>query len=103
LAHGPRGVAASPTNPAQDQVIPVSILPFQDESGTDAPAEVGKKIAQELQQKLNAASKNLLAQTLNTGPDPSSAGAMNEEQISALGKQQLYWFRFKPAKKVCGF
>ena len=72
---------------AQDQVIPVGVLWFQDESGSGAPAEFGPKIAQDLQQRLNATFKNLLARPLKAGADASAIRAMTVEQLAALGKQ----------------
>ncbi|MBA3355509.1 MAG: carboxypeptidase regulatory-like domain-containing protein [Pyrinomonadaceae bacterium] len=84
---GARGVGAARALPAQGEVVSLGVLPFQDDGGTGAPAQFGQKVAQELQQKLNAASKNLLARPLNAGADASSINAMSVEQLAALGKQ----------------
>lgn len=71
----------------QPQVVPIGILFFQDESGMNAPADLGQKIAKDLQQKLAINYKDVLPRMLNAGLDPS-APAMNVEQVVTLGKQQ---------------
>jgi protocatechuate 3,4-dioxygenase beta subunit len=76
----------SSTSP-QSQVVPLGILVFQDESGMNAPADLGQKIAKDLQQKLAVNYKDVLPRMLNSGLDPSSSAAMNVEQVVTLGKQ----------------
>lgn len=71
----------------QSQVVPIGILFFQDESGMNAPADLGQKIARDLQQKLAVNHKDVLPRMLNTGLDPSASAAMNVEQVVTLGKQ----------------
>lgn len=71
----------------QSQVIPIGILFFQDESGMNAPADLGQKIAKDLQQKLAVNYKDVLPRMLNAGLDPSAVAALNVEQLVTLGKQ----------------
>jgi protocatechuate 3,4-dioxygenase beta subunit len=71
----------------QGAAVSVGVLPFQDDSGSNASADVSQKIAQEVQRKLNASSKSILARPLNAVPDNSQARAMTIEQLVALGKQ----------------
>jgi len=73
--------------PAQ-KVIVVGILPFQDESDSGAPAELGKKIAQQLKQRLSLSFKDVLPKSLNSDP----AAPLNVEQLVALGKQNAVQF-----------
>jgi carboxypeptidase family protein len=73
--------------PAQAQVISVGVLTFQDESGAGAPQELGQKITQSLQQKINESNKNLLARALSLATDEPSVKAMTVEQLAAFGKQ----------------
>src|SRR5262249_22660747 len=72
---------------AQAQVISVGVLTFQDESGAGAPQELGQKITQSLQQKINVNNKNLLARPLSLATDEPSVKAMTVEQLAAFGKQ----------------
>ena len=44
----------------QDQTVSVAILNFQDDTGANAPAELGQKLAQDLQQKIAIGYKDLL-------------------------------------------
>jgi hypothetical protein len=62
-------------------------LTFQDESGAGAPQELGQKITQSLQQKINVNNKNLLARSLSLATDEPSVKAMTVEQLAAFGKQ----------------
>jgi protocatechuate 3,4-dioxygenase beta subunit len=71
----------------QPQVVPIGILFFQDESGMNAPADLGQKIAKDLQQRFAVNYKDVLPRMLNAGLDPSAAAAMNVEQVVTLGKQ----------------
>jgi protocatechuate 3,4-dioxygenase beta subunit len=71
----------------QSQLVPIGILFFQDESGMNAPADLGQKIAKDLQQKLAVNYKDVLPRMLNAGLDPSASAAMNVEQVVTLGKQ----------------
>lgn len=71
----------------QSQLVPIGILFFQDESGMNAPADLGQKIAKDLQQKLAVNYKDVLPRMLNAGLDPSASAAMNVEQLVTLGKQ----------------
>src|SRR5262245_43367186 len=72
-SHGMTSVGATLT---QAQVITVGVLTFQDESGAGAPQELGQKIAQSLQQKINVNKQNLLARSLSLATDESSVKAM---------------------------
>ena len=71
----------------QPQVVPIGILSFQDESGMNAPADLGQKIARDLQQKLAVNYKDVLPRMLNSSLDPSASSAMNVEQVVTLAKQ----------------
>ena len=73
--------------PLQTQLVPVGILFFQDESGMNAPTELGQKIAKDLQQKLAVNYKDVLPRIINAVVDPSASAAMNVEQLATLGKQ----------------
>ncbi len=72
---------------SQAQLVSLGILPFQDESGMNAPAPLGQKIAKDLQQKLAVKYKDVLPRMLNAGLDPAASAAMNVEQVVTLGKQ----------------
>src|SRR5215204_1756698 len=82
---GDAGIAR--TASAQGGVVSVGVIGFQDESGTNAPAELGQKIAKDLQQRLVAFS-DLLPRSVGPGADPSALKSMNVEQLAALGKQR---------------
>ena len=71
----------------QPQVVPIGILFFQDDSGMNAPADLGQKIAKDLQQKLAVNYKDVLPRMLNSGLDPSTSATMNLEQLVTLGRQ----------------
>jgi protocatechuate 3,4-dioxygenase beta subunit len=76
-----------PSTSPQSQLVPIGILFFQDESGMNAPADLGQKIAKDLQQKLAVNYKDVLPRMLNPALDASASGAMNVEQVVTLGKQ----------------
>lgn len=71
----------------QGQLVSLGILVFQDDSGTNAPPELGQKLAQDLQQRLAVTYKDVLPRVLSTGVNASSVKTMTVEQIAALGKQ----------------
>ena len=71
----------------QGQLISIGILSFQDESGMNAPAELGQKLARDLQQKLTANYKDILPRVIAADSEASSGKALSLEQITALGKQ----------------
>jgi len=73
---------------SQAQIVSLGILPFHDDSGMNAPSDLGQKIAKDLQQKLAINYKDVLPRMLNSGLDPSASTAMNVEQVVTLGKQQ---------------
>jgi protocatechuate 3,4-dioxygenase beta subunit len=70
---------------AQNQLITIGILSFQDESGSNAAPEVGQKLAQELRTKLLATFKDVLPKLINNGAAPTDA--LTVDQLQALGKQ----------------
>ena len=72
---------------SQAQLVSLGILPFQDDSGMNAPADLGQKIAKDLQQKLAVNYKDVLPRMLNAGLDPSAATPLNVEQVVTLGRQ----------------
>src|SRR6266478_8951455 len=67
----------------QSQVIAIGILSFQDETGTNAPAELGQKVAQSLQQKLSVRYRDILPRLIGTGADTSSIKELTVDQIAA--------------------
>ena len=87
LLVGPRDSSLARTASAQGQIISVGVVGFQDESGTNAPAGLGQKMAKDLQQRLVAFS-DLLPRSVGPGDDPSALKALDVEQLAALGKQQ---------------
>lgn len=84
-AAGRAGAVKSGT--LQTQLAPIGILLFQDETGLNAPPELGQKIAGDLRQKLIVSYKDVLPRMLNARADSSTQVAMNVEQVAALGKQ----------------
>src|SRR5690349_20910992 len=70
----------------QAQLVSLGILPFQDESGMNAPSDLGQKIAKDLQQRLAINYKDVLPRMINAG-DPSTLTALNIEQLVTLGRQ----------------
>jgi len=79
--------SSSESTPIQSQLVSIGILAFQDESGMNAPAELGQKIAKDLQQKLAVNYKDVLPRMINAGADASALSAMTVEQVATLGKQ----------------
>jgi protocatechuate 3,4-dioxygenase beta subunit len=75
------------STPLQTQLAPIGILPFQDESGLNAPPALGQNVADDLRQKLIVNFKDVLPRMLGAGVDPSTLAAMSFEQAAALGKQ----------------
>ncbi|MGH9872118.1 MAG: carboxypeptidase regulatory-like domain-containing protein [Pyrinomonadaceae bacterium] len=75
------------SDPVQSKVTVAGILPFQDETDSGAPPELGKKIAQLLKQRLTLSFKDVLPKSLNPNSDATSATSLTVEQIVALGKQ----------------
>jgi ElaB/YqjD/DUF883 family membrane-anchored ribosome-binding protein len=69
---------------AQSPVVSVAIVDFQDDSGSNVPQPLRRKIAQDLQQKLLDAYKDLLPRLIATD---ASAQTLTVEQLVALGKQ----------------
>ncbi len=75
------------SGPVQNKVTVVGILPFQDETDTGAPLELGRKIAQQLKQRLSVSFKDVLPKSLVLNSDAASTAALTVEQVVALGKQ----------------
>ncbi len=75
------------SGPVQNKVTVVGILPFQDETDTGAPPELGRKIAQQLKQRLSVSFKDVLPKSLVLNSDAASTAALTVEQVVALGKQ----------------
>src|SRR5438132_5870853 len=75
------------SDPFQGQLVSVGILNFQDDSGLNAPPELGQKMAQELQQKLVLSYKDLLPRVISSGSGASAIKALTVEQLVALGKE----------------
>src|SRR2546428_11763240 len=69
----------------QDQTVSVAILNFQDDTGANAPAELGQKLARDLHQKVATSYKDFLPRIV-AGSDAAVKG-LTIDQIAALGKQ----------------
>lgn len=67
------------------QSVPIAILNFQDDTGANAPADLGRKLAQDLHQKVATGYKDLLPR-LVTSPAASVKG-LTLDQIATLAKQ----------------
>ncbi len=70
----------------QDQTVSVAILNFQDDTGANAPAELGQKLSQDLHQKIATGFKDLLPR-LVAASDAAAVRGLTIDQIAALGKQ----------------
>jgi protocatechuate 3,4-dioxygenase beta subunit len=81
LAH----FGSSQTASAQTQAVSIAILNFQDDTGANAPAALGQKLARDLHQKIATGYRDLLPR-LVTAPD-ASAKELTLDQIAALAKQ----------------
>lgn len=76
----------------QSKVTVVGILSFRDESDSGAPAELGKKTAQQLKQRLSLNFKDVLPKSLPPNSDATPDTALTLEQVVALGKQNAVQF-----------
>lgn len=68
---------------AQAPVVTVGVVAFQDESGAGVAPTLVSRLALTLQQRLASAHKELLPRVVD-----AEAGALNVEQLAALGKQR---------------
>ena len=73
------------TASAQNQTVSIAILNFQDDTGANAPAELGQSLSQDLHQKIATGYKDLLPRLL-TSPAASVKG-LTLDQIAELAKQ----------------
>src|SRR5712692_7768246 len=71
---------------AQNQTVSVAILNFQDDTGANAPVELGQKLAQDLHQKVATGYQDLLPRLIS-GTDAGALKGLKIDQIAALGKQ----------------
>ena len=71
----------------QNQIIPIGISAFQDETGTNPATEFGQRIALALKQKLTVDHKGLLPKLIGPQGDLPATRDMTVEQLVALGKQ----------------
>src|SRR4029079_2248716 len=71
---------------ASAQAVSIAILDFQDDTGANASADLGRKLAQDLHQKVATGYKDLLPR-LVTNPAASAKG-LTLDQISELAKQK---------------
>jgi protocatechuate 3,4-dioxygenase beta subunit len=71
---------------AQNPVVSVGIVDFQDDSGSNVPQPLRRKIAQELQQNLLAAYKDILPRLISDA-NAAAGPSLTIEQLVALGKQ----------------
>ena len=78
-------LSAAVSIPDQVPVVSIGILPFQDESGTQVPADVLSKIAQDIARKLILSYQDVLARVI--GGESGTAG-LGVDQLAALVKQQ---------------
>lgn len=78
---------AAPANgPVQNKITVVGMLDFQDETDSGAPPELGRKIAQQLKQRLAVNFKDIVPKSL------SSDAALNVAQAVAIGRQNAAQF-----------
>ncbi len=78
--------AATANGPVQSKIAIVGILSFQDETDSGAPPELGRKIAQQLKQRLAVSFKDIVPKSL------SSDAALSVEQAVAIGRQNAVQF-----------
>ncbi len=69
------------------QLMTVGILPFHDESGTQASPEFLRRAVQEFRRQLASSFKDVLPRTLS-GEMPGAPAAMSIEQLGSFGRQQ---------------
>lgn len=80
-------VLAVPHTFAQNQLVPVAIVNFQDDSGANASPELRLKLAQELQQKLIDGYKDLLPRMMSFDVEPGVGQSLTVDRLVALGQQ----------------
>jgi len=73
--------------PAQDQPVSVTIVNFQDDTGSNVPPELRQKLAQDLQQRLAFGYKDVLPRMISADVDAGASGSLTVEQLSTLGTQ----------------
>ncbi len=79
--------AASGGFGAPDQLVTIGILPFLDDSGTQAPSPLLERIGQELKLQLTRDYQDVLGRPISAGP-PEGPAASGVEGLAALGRQQ---------------
>ncbi len=72
----------------QDRITAVGILAFQDETDSGGPTELGRKIAQQIKQRLSLSFNDVVPKWLSS----ESAMPLSVEQAVALGKQNAVQF-----------
>ncbi|HXI91092.1 MAG TPA: carboxypeptidase regulatory-like domain-containing protein [Blastocatellia bacterium] len=70
---------------ASAQTVSIAILNFQDDTGANAAADLGRKLAQELHQRVATGYKDLLPRLVTSSSD--SVKRLTLDQIAALAKQ----------------
>lgn len=80
-------VAASGGFGASGQLVTIGILPFLDDSGTQAPTPFLERIGQELKLHLTRDYQDVLGRPISAGPREGPA-ASSVEELAALGRQQ---------------
>ena len=70
---------------ASAQTVSIAILNFQDDTGANAPADLGRKLAQDLHQRVATGYRDLLPRLVTSSSD--SVKRLTLDQIAALAKQ----------------
>ena len=73
----------------------LGVLDFSDESDTSAPSSLGRRLGQQLKQKLAAGFPDLLPKALGQNSGSTTTG-LTIEQLVALGKQNAWEFVVRP-------
>lgn len=81
--------------PVQNKVVTLGVLDFSDESDTNAPSSLGRRLGQQLKQKLAAGFPDLLPKTLSQNSGSTATGS-TVEQLVTLGKQNAWEFVVRP-------
>jgi hypothetical protein len=74
---------STPLGRVQNKITVVGILSFQDETDSGAPAELGRKIAQQLKQRLALSFSDIVPKSLSA----DAPATLPVEQAAAIGRQ----------------
>ena len=73
------------SDPVQTKIAVLGVLAFQDETDSGAPPELGRRIAQQLKQRLSVSFNDIVPKSLSLSSDTPSPVSL--EQAVAIGKQ----------------